>query len=133
MVSIPTPATSSGTSASSEPNTSASTASAPSAPSSVSATTPGSLDLLPALSAGNPVTETEAPGSAARSVAVMALTRADWLSSSRPLPGVNTRPNVVLPFLATKPRSPVDAQDTTRTAGSFLAMAPNALASSARM
>ena len=78
------------------------------------------------------MTQTEAPGTAARSVAVMAAARAGWLSSSRPLPGVNTSPNVVRPPLATNPRSPADAYDTTRTAESFLATAPKPRASPAR-
>jgi hypothetical protein len=129
VVRIATPAISSGTRASSEPNTNASTASAPSPPSSVSASTPPPSASPPPASWPIPVTWRVADGGSAPRIA--APTAGPRSGPPKPDGGGNTSPKVVRPSAATNRRSPVDAHDTTRSRGSA-ATAPKARSSAAR-
>src|SRR3954470_9218406 len=118
---IETPATSSGTSASSEPNTRASTTSAPSAPNSVSTSTPGPLvsPLLPSTS--SPVSLACAPGGAcALSAFVSAvLTGEDRLVWG----GTNAYANSARPSRVRNTGSRVCAYPMTLTCGTAFATA----------
>ena len=97
-------ATSSGTTASTEPNTNASTPSAPSPPSSVSASTSGPPDWPPSSSSLMPVTRTVQPaGSAWASVRVIAGPRSG--APKIGCGGTNTSAKVVRPSAAAKRRS----------------------------
>ena len=123
-----TTATSSGASASSEPNTTSSTTSAPTAPTMVRLTTslPGVWPPW-AVSWSMPVTPTTVPGGSAacNAAAAVALGSPPWS------PG-NTSPKVVRPSAATNRRSPMLAYDTTRPLRSR-ATAPNARAKACLM
>src|SRR6266487_212448 len=103
---IETAAISSGTRASSEPNTKASTASAPSPPSSVSVSTPVPPPPSLADSSSKPVTRSVAAGDRAPPIAVA--TAGPRSGPPRPVGGVNTSPKVVRPSAEMKARSPGD-------------------------